>query len=179
MIHTKSRWEQGDDMMHLGRAPVGALVFGFAGVAPFALAAAAIHAYALGVTPLTQNIDNANFAAHLLVLWGGLILAFLGGTRWGRAVGVDTVSPGVFTFASAAFPSLVAWIGVAVSLPPLDQPALGASVLVGGYLHMLLWDLQSVREGVWPKWYSALRIILTALAAAALITGGLGALRYL
>lgn len=158
------------------RAPLGALVFGFGGVAPFSLAALGIYAFSHGWPPVEQNSEAARFLAYLLVLWGGLILAFLGGTRWGRALGGEAQSAGLVTLASASFPSFIAWVGVAVSLPPLGQPGLGASILVGGFVHMLLWDLQGVREGVWPRWYSALRIVLTGAASLALIAGGMAAM---
>lgn len=167
-----------------GPAPIGALFFGFAGLLPFWATALGVHLFARGGMGLTANTELSQFCAQILVLWGGLILAFLGGTRWGRAVGPHHVptedgdgAPGLVTFASASFPSVIAWIGVAVSLPPVNLVVLGASVLVGGFAHMLLWDLQGVREGVWPKWYSALRVILTALAGVALIVGGVGAIQ--
>ncbi len=162
----------------ISRAPTSAFLVGFGGVAVFIGLTTAMFVFALGFGGAPESLDNARLSLNLLILWAGLILAFLGGTRWGRALGADIMSPGPITLLSAAFPSLIAWISVAVSLPPLNIPVLGVSLLVGGFFHMLIWDLQGVNQGLWPNWYSALRVVLTLLAALTLVAAGIGAIMY-
>ncbi len=152
------------------RTPPAPLLLGLAGVGPFAAAAAGVFVFG------GDEVDGrAQLSLALLVLWGGLVLAFLGGTRWGRALGPEFPPPGAVTLMSAVFPSIIAWVAVAVALPPVSQPVLGISILIGGFVHMLLWDLKGVRQGLWPDWYQALRIVLTLGAAMALIAGAVGA----
>lgn len=81
--------------------PAAAMVLGYAGVIPFAALAAALW------TPAWQPQ-----ALGPLLAYSALILSFLGGVRWGRAL----ESGGSLDFALAVLPSLYAW--GALQLPP-------------------------------------------------------------
>jgi ribose/xylose/arabinose/galactoside ABC-type transport system permease subunit len=99
-------------------------------------------------------------AASVLALYGALILSFLGGARWGLAVGRP--GPDAVIVSLAMLPSLV---GLALLLMPdaVRLPGLAAALA----LHWL-WDISS--SGL-PAWYPRLRSILTAGALPGLVAG--------
>jgi len=137
------------------RAPIPpvVLIYGVLGLAPFL------------APPLVGVLapDFSGLAATGLALYGGLILSFLGGARWGMAVIEDRPRGAVVTL--AMIPTLV---GLALlMLPPSAQTAklVGLAAALGMHL---VWDLCS--PGL-PSWYPSLRILLTAGAVAGLVAG--------
>lgn len=135
------------------------LVYGLMGLIPFL------------VPPVMGGLfpDHAALAAHILALYGGLILSFLGGARWAMAVDKAKVDGRVVSLAMA--PTLVA---LALLLLPTD---LRAAQLAGLALALMVhgaWDIWS--RGL-PDWYGRLRLVLTlggtgGLAAGALVLHG-------
>jgi hypothetical protein len=96
------------------------------------------------------------------VIYAALILSFLGGTRFGRAV--DAAGAGR-TVALSMLPTLYAFAVIGAPTPfPGARPALLA---VGLMLHWL-WD---ARAKTLPATYRRLRMGLTAAAALALLLG--------
>lgn len=152
------------------------LILGFGGVFPFA-AMAGVYWWLGPLGSVGQGPGApAEIALMLLILWGGLILAFLGGARWGREL-TTPLGPGQGrTLIWAIMPSIIAWAGVGAGLPEAGSPALGLLVLIFGFLAMLTWDLLAVRAGIWPRWYAGLRVTLTAAAVASLMAGLIGVL---
>ena len=129
------------------------LIYGVLGLAPF-LAPPLIGYLAPDLSALT---------ATALALYGGLILSFLGGARWGVAITEARPRSAVVTL--AMIPTLV---GLALlMLPPSAQTAKLAG-LAGALTVHLLWDLRS--PGL-PSWYPSLRILLTAGAVLGLLAG--------
>jgi hypothetical protein len=128
-----------------------AAVFGALGLIPFwaplglALAAPAYARWALGVQ----------------AVYAGLILSFLGGARFGRAVDAPR---GGAVVAISMLPSLVA-LGVLAA--PVTT-AVGHVALALALVAACLWDL---RAADLPAGYKRLRAALTAGAAAALSLG--------
>jgi hypothetical protein len=137
------------------RAPPVRLValFGALGLIPFwaplalALAAPAYGRWALGVQ----------------AVYAGLILSFLGGARFGRAL--DAPGGGA-TVAISMVPSIVA-LGVLAA--PVTHAA-GALALALALVAAFVWD---VRAPGLPASYKRLRAALTVFAAAALTIGAL------
>jgi len=125
---------------------------GALGLLPF-LAGAALTLY----PPVSAPVDWA-FAARA---YAALILAFLGGARFGFAVVDDNLRRQGGALFFAVLPALVAW--AALLLPP----ALCIAVLMGGFFVLGLMDVFSVRSGVRP-WYGRLRLRLTIVLLIAL-----------
>jgi hypothetical protein len=135
--------------------PGAALVLGLAGLIPFAAGAAALWAH-LG--PLTPELG-----LKLVISYGAIILSFLGGIRWGTAIGpYDTRRQGLELLASVL--GSLAGLG-ALFIPPV--PAL--TLLIAGFLTQALWDVTSVEAGRLPGWFGKLRMLLTAGAVISLI----------
>ena len=100
--------------------PAGAVRLGWAGVLPFlALALAAW-------SPTWQSLSVRAFLAYAVV-----ILSFLGGVRWGRAMAAGA-GPG--QFAVAVLPSLWGWLAW-LALPPMAALA----ALAAGFA-LLAWS---------------------------------------
>ncbi|NJC07904.1 DUF3429 domain-containing protein [Polymorphobacter fuscus] len=131
--------------------PRSVLVYGVLGLVPF-LAPPAIAA----LTPA-----HADILGLVAVVYGALILSFLGGARWGQEVARPGPRAGVVTL--AMLPTLA---GLALLLATwLDRPAqlTALAALLG--LHFV-WDAAS---GGLPPWYTRLRLLLTVGAVAGLL----------
>jgi hypothetical protein len=142
---------------HLASAPipVSALALGLAGLIPFAAGALALWA------PLP--ILTSELGLKLIVTYGAIILSFLGGIRWGTAIGPYDGGRMSFEFSASVLGSLAGL--AAVFLPSV--PAL--TLLVAGFLIQALWDVTSVEAGRLPNWFGKLRMVLTAGAVISLV----------
>lgn len=102
-----------------------------------------------------------------LLLYGGVILSFLGGTRWAPPI---TQEDGRLTpLVLAVAPSVFAWILLIPSAGDLDY-RIRAIGMAAGFVGMLVWDMSAIAMGQFPSWYRELRVILTAFAVGALIS---------
>ncbi len=150
------------------RIPKPALVLGLGGLIPFA-------AGAFGVWQADPGIATA--ALHALAIYGAVILSFLGGVHWGRALAPDLgLRPGWARLLWAVTPALLAWASV-VALPFTGLIA----VLIAGFVLAFFVDIKAVAVGMFPPWYGTLRKILSigvlaclALALMGMLDGGRG-----
>jgi ribose/xylose/arabinose/galactoside ABC-type transport system permease subunit len=99
-------------------------------------------------------------AASVLALYGALILSFLGGARWGLAVGHPGPDAGVVSL--SMLPTL-AGLALLLAPDPVRLPGLAATLA----FHWL-WDTSSA--GL-PAWYPRLRSLLTAGTVVGLVAG--------
>ena len=128
--------------------PGAALLLGLAGLIPFLGGAAALWAMLPGLAP--------GRGLQLIIAYGAIILSFLGGIRWGTAIGpYDTRRQGL-EFAASVLGSLAGL--AAIFIPAV--PAL--TLLIAGFLMQALWDVTSVESGRLPAWFGKLRMLLTA-----------------
>ncbi len=128
--------------------PGAALLLGLAGLIPFLGGAAALWAMLPGLAP--------ERGLQLIIAYGAIILSFLGGIRWGTAIGpYDTRRQGL-EFAASVLGSLAGL--AAIFIPAV--PAL--TLLIAGFLMQALWDVTSVESGRLPAWFGKLRMLLTA-----------------
>ena len=135
--------------------PATALVLGLAGLIPFAAGALALWA------PLP--VLDATLGLRLVIGYGALILSFLGGIRWGTALGPYDSGRQTLEFSASVLGSLA---GLAAAFLPAI-PAL--ALLIAGFLMQGLWDVMSVDAGRLPSWFGRLRMILTAGAVVSLV----------
>lgn len=131
--------------------PPAARWLGFTGLLPFLAAAVAVRFPALPVP-----------ATAALIAYGAVILSFLGGIRWGLAMGAPDPA---WWLGISVLPSLLGWI--ALLLPA----AAGLVLLAGGFVAMLLADFRLPDA---PDWYPRLRLPLSCGAIACLLLGLMG-----
>jgi len=145
-----------------GRIPAPALWLGLAGLIPF-LAGAASQWASLPLLPAETGLK-------LVIVYAAIILSFLGGIRWGTAIGPYDQGRQALEFSASVLGSLA---GLAAAfLPPI--PAL--ALLIAGFLMQGLWDVMSADAGRLPAWFGRLRMILTAGAVVSLIAALLAVL---
>jgi hypothetical protein len=103
---------------------------------------------------------HAGILGLVTLVYGALILSFLGGARWGQEVARPAPRAGVVTL--AMLPTLT---GFALLLATsLDRPAQLTAMAALFGIHFF-WDAAS--QGL-PPWYPRLRLLLTAGAIAGL-----------
>ncbi|WP_150495293.1 DUF3429 domain-containing protein [Roseibium aquae] len=101
-----------------------------------------------------------------LMVYGAVILSFLGGVQWGLEMArqrIDAGAPALGKLSISVVPSLIAWVCVAMPF------AVGSVGLAAGLGAMLLYDLYTVRQAHAPEWYPKLRIPVTLAVMIALI----------
>lgn len=139
--------------------PPMALWLGLLGLIPF------IGLTALYALQMENRIGwTPGYARDVLVSYGAIILAFLGGIRWGVALKHGNSAHAVRMFILSVVVPLAAW--VALFLPkPHDITWLIAIFLVVGVA-----DVALVTKGHAPRWFGTLRTILTVGVVGCLIT---------
>jgi len=142
--------------------PLAAKLLGGLGAIPF---------ICLGLASLVLEDADRQQAVFALVVYGALILSFLGGIHWGLAIagfGPDQVNIATFRrLACSVVPALIGWC--ALLLPPRE----GLPVLATAFILLFLFDLFASRQGEAPVWYPYLRWPLTMAVVAALLVGAL------
>lgn len=132
-------------------APKIARHLGFAGVLPFYLGAIALW---------TADESAQDAALAVTMIYGAVILSFVGAVHWGRALAEPASDVGL---AWSVAPALLGWIAAAwmESLP-------GLILLIVGFWAAFVVDARAARDGRFPAWYLTLRKHLSALVVLAL-----------
>jgi hypothetical protein len=130
------------------RPPLSALVLGVAGLVPFVVCAVLLWRPFLGI--------SAQQTLMACLVYSAVILSFLGGIRWGTAIGPYAPSRLARDFTLSVIPGLAGW--AALFLPPV----IGLALLIAGFLLQALWDVVSAENGMLPPWFGTLRAGLTA-----------------
>jgi len=139
-----------------GSIPIAALVLSSAGYVPFA-------GLSVGAMLPSPYQDQASLG---LLIYGAIILSFLGGVHWGLEMARQSgsaVTGSATRFGISVVPSLIAWASLA--LPQGIAPA----GLVVGFSLMLAYDLYCVKQQLAPLWYRNLRLPLTLLVCLAIL----------
>lgn len=128
--------------------PRPVLILGLAGLIPFI-------AGAIGGWLLIEPLNRA--AQDMQVAYAALILSFLGAVHWGAALARPEGGRQWGWMAWSVTPALIAWIAI---MPPA---ATAIIILMAGFLATLAADIRAVQRGLLPRWYLALRRVLTPL----------------
>jgi len=146
------------------RLPKLAILLGLAGLIPFIVFGLAV----MGAAP-----DRAGRWLGVLMAYGAVVLAFLGGVHWGFAL--DEAAPvagasrteRVRLLLGLVSP-LIAWLAlVLVFVAPAD---VGLAVLIAGYIASAALEDQARRRGAMPSGYMWLRWALSVVVVALLVT---------
>ncbi|MET0482067.1 MAG: DUF3429 domain-containing protein [Aestuariivirgaceae bacterium] len=129
--------------------PRAALWLGVAGALPFWIAALSFFT-GIGMT------EGQSLAVALA--YGGLMLSFLGGIRWGVALGAPDERQRARAMIGGAMPVL-AGLAAFFLAPPI-----GLSLIIIALFVQALADVMSADRGALPGWFGRLRALLTVLA---------------
>lgn len=144
----------------LNDVPRPARILGLAGLIPFAACAVAVWT----ASPVLQAEGS-----QLLLGYAAVILTFLGGVHWGKAMADRPGLDGGDTDLNWArlgwsvLPSLIAWTALRM------EPGFALVLLLAAFALAFLVDRQAVRVGFFPEWYLPLRKVLTLGVLACLI----------
>jgi Protein of unknown function (DUF3429) len=138
--------------------PRPAVVLGVAGLLPFIGCAVQI---ATG-QPLGARLTGP--ALYALLIYGAVVLSFLGGIHWGLAVASADRSDGWRRYSLSVIPSFAAWAAVWIG------GRVGLVTLAAGIAVWCLYELWSTGLGEAPAWYGRLRAALSLVVVAALAT---------
>lgn len=134
---------------------------GYAGALPFLGLGLVIICPEVDLTPVAAAAD-VQFA---LLSYGAVILSFLGGLHWGRAIimpsDTNVIAPRTALLWSVSL-SLVGWAAL------LLHVFIGAILLLAGFLVALAADLIWLAKGYWPFWMRRLRMHLSLFAITSL-----------
>mgnify|MGYP000067787154 CR=1 FL=1 len=137
------------------KAPLAAVITGWVGVIPFVAGA---------IGPMViSDFGLAAFIAFATSVYGALVLSFLGGIRWGMAMGPLYGSERTTGFLLSLVPPAAAWLALVLS--GLE----GQALLIAAFILQAWLDVRAVGEGRAPLWFAPLRIRLTAAAVVALL----------
>lgn len=128
---------------------------GYLGVLPFLAGAVLLW------LPL-PDIDP--FGQQLLLIYGGLILSFLGGVDWGVALAREEADPGLFV--GSVIPSLIGLTALMLQTP------ISALMLILGFVAVYFRHREIAQDHSFSQWFMRLRLHLS-LAAIACLTAGL------
>lgn len=118
--------------------PRGMALLGWSGTLPFVLAVVAA-----ALMPRWAGLAAAAFVAY-----GAVILSFLGGARWGRALAGD-VGPG--RFVEAVLPSLIGFAALLL----LHTQWIALALLAAGFA---VWLVIDQRDPLWSPAYKRMRL---------------------
>ena len=143
--------------------PPAAFWLGWSGVLPFAALSAAL---------FVLDGTNAALASKALVIYGVVILSFMGGAQWGIAISKLDSESGLHLWSVlgiSVIPALAGWVAALLPLEP------SLMVLAVAFLALLGFDLWTVKTRLAPRWYSNLRKQLTAAVIICLGAGAIAA----
>ncbi|PVA06364.1 DUF3429 domain-containing protein [Thalassorhabdomicrobium marinisediminis] len=133
--------------------PRPALILGLAGLLPFVWGVVTLYSPALAA--LTTEAIGPRFSGPYVGLaYGTVILSFMSGVLWGFAANTSGAQAAV-GYALSTLPALWAFFMVG------GGPVSAAINLITGFLALLALDYVFWRWGLAPRWWMALRCILT------------------
>lgn len=137
------------------RIPLGALIPGLLGLLPFWGLALSLR--------IDTGVDPA-LALLALIMYGAIILSFVGALWWGMAVHALPSAPRTTMFIWSVIPALIGWFAT------LAQHETGLRMLMAGLVLQWLLDRMLMRKlpELFPRWVFRLRSILTTGAVGAL-----------
>ncbi|QCK85006.1 DUF3429 domain-containing protein [Phreatobacter aquaticus] len=136
------------------KIPTVALVLGVAGLVPFlACASALMLSFPLPLIGAGSELRRA------LIIYAVAILSFLGGVRWGIAMGYSDSKLVVRDLVISVVPALVGWWAALLS------PRHDLWVMAVAFVALGLLDYGLACRTVAPEWYGRLRLALSAAVA--------------
>ena len=142
--------------------PRSALLLGLAGVLPFIWGALTLYSDP-AVSLTLETIGPRFIGPYVQLSYGTVILAFMSGVLWGFSTKAD--GPMAATgYALSVLPALWAFFMVG------GGPVSAAINLIVGFIALLGLDFTFWRWGLAPAWWMQLRVLLTTLVVACLLT---------
>jgi hypothetical protein len=134
--------------------PKSALILGLAGLLPFVWGVVTI--YSAAAMQLTLDVVGPRFVGPYVGLaYGTVILSFMSGVLWGFATKADG-GQAATGYALSVLPAL--WTFFMIGGGPVSA----GMNLIAGFVALLVLDYAFWTWGLAPRWWMALRVILTS-----------------
>lgn len=140
------------------RLPFLAVVLGLAGIMPFAFC---------GLVATSASPATADLAMRLLVAYGAVILAFLGGVHWGFTLSSANDTAEQQRLVGGVTPAILGWVIVGFSIY-FDAPTIAVMALIGCFIAAAAAEWHGHGLGLVPGGYITLRIGITVVVVAIL-----------
>lgn len=144
--------------------PLAVLALGYAGLLP------PLPGIVLRASDLWPDPQLSGMLLLLGLVYGGLILSFLGGMWWGAACARREGAALSAWLQLAVMPSLLALLALAACV---GNARIGGALLAVALVATLLVDRKLVANGIVPGWWMRLRVPLSCGLAAEMIVAGL------
>ncbi len=131
-----------------------ARLIGFIGLVPFIC----LSLWLYGIAPTHEWREGT---VLLLLVYGAVILSFIGGARWGLAMAHDDTDGG--DYALCIVPPLLGWLTVVTPVP------YAFALLAVAFAAHGAWDSIAVHQERAPHWYGRLRTVLTLVVVATML----------
>ena len=142
------------------RLPILAVILSVAGIIPFILC---------GLGAVATNTVTSLPAVNMLIVYGAVVLSFLGGVHWGFTLATEHDPAERPRLLGGVLPSVLGWAVVAVTTYTV-QPSLGLALLIGLFIVAAGVEWRAHRRGWVPGGYIGMRIVITVIVVAILIT---------
>ena len=149
----------------MAQIPRSALILGLAGLIPFLWGAATQFSEPLALWGVGW-LGPRFIGPYIGLSYGMVILCFMSGVLWGFATKAEEEA-GRF-YALSVIPALWAFFLVG------DGPVSSAIYLGAGFLGLLVLDWQFQAQGLAPRWWMRLRVMLTSVVLACLALTAFG-----
>jgi hypothetical protein len=149
----------------MAQIPRSALILGLAGLIPFLWGVATQLSEPLALWGVAW-LGPRFVGPYIGLSYGMVILCFMSGVLWGFATKAED-DAGRF-YALSVIPALWAFFLVG------DGPVSSAIYLGAGFLGLLVLDWQFQAQGLAPRWWMRLRVMLTAVVLASLALTAFG-----
>ena len=137
--------------------PKPAWMLGYMGLLPFV---------ALSIALWFVNEEYTAVVSNSLFLYAAIILSFMGAIYWGVAI-ADSNKPDAKLLGYSVIPALVAWFASFAST------IISFSLIYLAFAGLCMLDSVTSKRGDLPAWYPFLRVPLTMIVIASLITAQL------
>lgn len=136
------------------RIPTSALILGLAGLLPFGWGVVTIWSDVAAAR--TVDIIGPRFIGpYVGLFYGAVILSFMSGVLWGFAAKAEG-QVAATRYALSVLPALWAFFMTG------GGPTSAAVALIAGFVGLLALDYMFWNQGLAPRWWMKLRLILTA-----------------
>jgi hypothetical protein len=142
------------------RLPILAIILSVLGLIPFIVC---------GLGAVAPNTITSLPAAQALIVYGAVVLSFLGAVHWGFTLATENDPAERPRLLLGVAPAVAGWAAAAISIYAVE-PLLGIALIIGLLLLAAAIEWRMHKRGWVPGGYITMRIALTGLVAAILIT---------
>ena len=147
----------------MNRIPTAPLLLGLAGLVPFVWGALTLYSDPLA-TWGTNTLGPRFVGPYVQLFYGAVILSFMSGVLWGFATKASGARAAT-GYGLSVIPALWAFFMTG------GGPVSAGTNLIFGFLGLLVLDFAFWQWELAPRWWMALRVLLTAIVVASLSVG--------